>query len=403
MNPIEPIGRDYLRLALRIERHFEGFVDAYYGPAELKAQVEAEGTRPITDLRRDAAALCDAIAQAEMDAARRDYLTRQVTAMQTVLRRLAGEEMSLAEEVRGCFDVVPRRTDESEFEAGQRELDTLLPGAGDLMTRLADWRKQFDLPAERILPVMQIAIGEARRRTAALFDLPEGESVDVQLVANQPWGGYNWYLGNFRSRIDVNTDLPVRANNALGLMAHETYPGHHTEHALKEKRLFRDDGRLEHSVHLLVAPESFVAEAIATTALDVIFPDRNELAAWLSDVLYPAARLHGDAQQQLRIGDALEKLAGVGGNAAFLLHEDRRPEAEVLDYYKRFGLRTEREARQGLRFISAPQFRVYIFTYFYGRTMLKRAFETSGMLAVFRWVVSEPATPSAIAARGAPA
>jgi len=402
MSDRDPIGREYARLALHIERHFEGFVDSYYGPPEIKAQVEAEGKRDIAELRRSAAALTEAIAQADMDDRRRDFLTRQVRAMETVLRRLAGQEMPLAEEVQGCFDVVPERVDESEFEAALREIDALLPGTGDLPTRLAAWRRQFELPQERILPVIQMALAEARRRTAGLLDLPQGEAVEVQLVTDQPWGGYNWYLGNYRSRIDVNTDLPVRANAALALMAHEAYPGHHTEHVIKEQRWYRQAGRLEHSIQLLITPESFVAEAIATTAFDVIFPDREELTGWLAEVFYPAAAIQVDAQQQLRLGDAFDKLDGAGGNAAFLLHDDRRPEDEVLDYLRRYRLYTDQEARLALRFISSPQFRTYIFNYSYGRRLLKRAFEAEGMLDVFRWAASEPVTPLAIVTQGLP-
>lgn len=398
----DPIGRDYVRLALRIERHFEGFVDSYYGPPEVKAQVEAEGTRDVAALRREAAALAEAITKTEMDDRRRGYLNRQVRAMDTVLRRLAGEEMSLAEEAQGCFNITPERIDESEFEAALREIETLLPGPGDLPTRLADWRRQFELSQERSLPVLHVALAETRRRTARLFDLPEGEAVDLQLVTDKPWGGYNWYLGNYRSRVDVNTDLPVRADRTLDLVAHEAYPGHHTEHVIKEQRWYRQAGRLEHSIQLLIAPESFVAEAIATTAFDVIFPDQAELAGWLADVFYPAAAIHVDVRQQLRLGDALEKLAGVSGNAAFLLHEDRRPEADVLDYLRHYDLLTDQEARQRLRFISDPLCRTYIFNYFYGRHLLKQAGEAGSLLDVFRWAVSEPVTPSAIAARGLP-
>ena len=28
-------------------------------------------------------------------------------------------------------------------------------------------------------------------------------------MTNKPWGGYDWYKGNFHSVIQVNTDLPI--------------------------------------------------------------------------------------------------------------------------------------------------------------------------------------------------
>ena len=49
----------YLVLGLRLGKHVDGLVDAYYGPAELKRQVDAEGTIPPAQLAADADSLLD--------------------------------------------------------------------------------------------------------------------------------------------------------------------------------------------------------------------------------------------------------------------------------------------------------------------------------------------------------
>ena len=36
---MDAIGRRYLHLALHLDRHFEGFVDAYFGPPELRDEI----------------------------------------------------------------------------------------------------------------------------------------------------------------------------------------------------------------------------------------------------------------------------------------------------------------------------------------------------------------------------
>ena len=41
----DPIARDYLLLALRLDQHIPGLVDGYFGPADLKAQVDMEQLR----------------------------------------------------------------------------------------------------------------------------------------------------------------------------------------------------------------------------------------------------------------------------------------------------------------------------------------------------------------------
>ena len=113
-----------------------------------------------------------------------------------------------------------------------------------------------------------------------MFTLPEGEEVALQIVEGQPWSAYNWYLGDYRSRVEVNTDLPVRANSMLGLMTHEGYPGHHTEHAIKEQLLYRRQGHAEACVQLINGPECVISEGLADLARDVVFTE-PELVAWL--------------------------------------------------------------------------------------------------------------------------
>ena len=399
MNTYDRIGEAYVHLALRMDRHAAGFVDGYYGPPEWKASIDTEPLRPISALREDAKHLREAITRTEMDAKRRDFFTKQVTAMEMVLRRLTGEDVPYVEEVQACFDITPSRVPEAEFEQALRELDTLLPGAGDLPARQAAWKRPFELPNDRVMPLLETALAEVRRRTLGILELPAGESMELKLVSGQPWSGYNWYLGQGRSRIEVNTDLPVRADYLVGLMAHEAYPGHHTENAIKDEHWYGQAGRLEHSILLLLAPEAVISEGIATVAEDVIFPNKAELAAWLQEVLYPQSGIRVDVDLQLRLAKAAEKLAGVSGNAAFLLHADRRPEEEVVEYVRHYSLRTEPEARRTLAFISNPLYRAYIFTYFYGRRLLLGAFASGGMLNVFRRVIREPVTPSAVAAQ----
>jgi hypothetical protein len=53
----DPIARDYLLLALRIDQRNPGLVDGYFGPADLKARVDIEQLPAPTALVADAAGL----------------------------------------------------------------------------------------------------------------------------------------------------------------------------------------------------------------------------------------------------------------------------------------------------------------------------------------------------------
>ncbi len=393
----DPTSRAYVRLALHIDRHVPGFIDAYFGPPAWQAEAKAEGVIPPAQLRREAEALLRDIA-AIGDALRCEWLTKQVTAMTATLRRLEGEALLFEEELALMYDIHPQWTDERKFDDALHIIGDLLPGAGPLADELEAWDARFDVSKWKLLPLLAICRDEAQRRTRRLFLLPEGEEVTLQIVQNQPWSAYNWYLGNYRSRVDVNTDLPVRANAMLRLMTHEGYPGHHTEHAIKERSLYRRQGRAEACVQLINAPECVISEGIADLAREVIFPE-PELEAWLRDVLYPQAGIAADVERDRAIAQALRILRPVSGNAAFLLHRDGASEQTVVDYIQRYGARTEKQARQSYRFISNPLFRSYVFNYHYGRDLLNRYIEASDRIARFRMLLEQPLTPSRIEQR----
>ena len=392
----DSVSRAYLRLAFHIERFVPGFIDAYFGLPEWKAEAGAEVKVEPGDLRRDAEVLLDDIATLSDDL-RREWLTRQVTAMHATLRRVQGEVISFDDELRLLYDIQPQWTDEREFDEALRVVGDVLPGpAGEpLADRLDAWDNQFNVPTENLVPLFTVARDQAQKLARRLFALPEGEEIVLQIVANQPWSAYNWYLGNYRSRVDLNTDLPVRANSMVGLMTHEGYPGHHTEHALKEKLLYRAQGHAEACVQLINAPECVISEGIADSAREMILTD-EELDDWLRDVFYPLAGL----QVALRVArdrvlaQARRKLRALSGNAAFLLHREGADPETVVKYIQRFGARTDKQARQSYRFISNPLFRSYIFTYHYGRDLLARYMARGDRLARFKTCLEQPLTPS---------
>jgi hypothetical protein len=393
---MDEIGRNYLTLALNIDRHFEGFVDAYLGPQELKAEVEAGEPRPLEALADDARQLQSAIEQSGYDPRRVHYLTLQTGAMAAVIRNLSGEQLDFVEEVELLFDITPETVDEGVFEEVHAEMDRLLPGDGSLAERVTAWEKGLALEREHILPVLDLARQEARRRTLALFDLPPGEEVWLGLVENQPWDAFNWYVGGYRSRIEVNIDHPVRADRALGMMIHESYAGHHTEGVIKEHRLYRQEGRAEHAVHLLLGPEAVLAEGIAVSAQRVIFND-EDLAAFLRQELYPLAGLpEVDVEQPLGLARARDALRVVLGNAALLLHRDRRPPDEVQRYVERYSLGTAEEAARTVRFIQIPLYRCYAFNYTAGKALLAPLLEGPDAVSNFRRLLSEPFTPTEV-------
>jgi len=388
-------------LALAIGQHISGYVDAYYGPPEWADQAKAKGLRPAGELAREASNLAAALADdTEMDSQQHDFLTRQVRAMQTSLRILQGEQLTLAEEVKALYDITPEWVDEAIFQEAHRTLDELLPAGDSLLERMATRNKATEVPFERVGPLLHEIVAELRRRAQARFPLPSGESFDLQLVTDQPWVAYHWYLGHFRSRIDVNTDLPLHITDLTDLIAHEGYPGHHTELSIKESQLVCEQGRIEHCIALINAPSCVVSEGIATRALSILMTDEEQIA-WHAEELFPRAGFsHLDARREYMITAntaQFGKLVGVAGNAAFLLHDQGASADEAVAYLQRYELLSVEEARKLVDFLSNPLFRSYVFNYRYGGELLDALFAAQDDRDHwFARLLTEPVTPSQI-------
>ena len=207
-----------------------------------------------------------------------------------------------------CFDIYPELIPESQFEQGLALLDEALPGVGNLPDRLQGWRNWYQLVQEKsglLLKFMQRAIVEALRRTQTFVNLPADEGIEVQMVSDKVYMGENWYLGNYRSRVELNTDLPTDLNGLLDFMCHEGYPGHHTEFVLKEQHLYRERGYLEQSILTIISPQSVISEGIATSACEMIFSP-EEAEQWLAEHIYPEAGIEPDAIDIAKLRKALE-------------------------------------------------------------------------------------------------
>ncbi len=392
--------RDYVLLQFRIDKALRKFsesrfVDYYYGPPEWRAAVENEPETPALDLVRAAAALLDALPAQGFEARRAMYLSKQVIALETVCRKLNGESFALEDEVQRCFDIRPTMVPETQFEEAQALYDEVIPGHGDIFERLKALREHYDLPREksgRVVDFMRLAIAEARRRTQAFVELPQGEDVELATISDRVYGGQNWYQGNYRSHVELNTDLPTSMLWLMDLVCHEGYPGHHTEFVLKEQHLYRESGYMEEAIAPIICPQSVISEGIATSAFETIFtPD--EAQQWARQHLYPAAGIEPIEMDFAKYYKAHDLLSGVDGNARFMLSNGYSDE-EVKQYLIKYKLLPEEYAQKGIDFLKEPFQEGYIFTYFYGYELMKPWLAGPDRQQVFKRFLTEQFCPS---------
>ena len=393
----QQIGEEFVKLALAIDEHLPGYVDSYFGPEAWRQEAKQVGQIPLPELAKRTESLVSDLSHAnDMDPQRKDFLARQINAMQMSLRLLSGEKVSLAEEVRELYDVEPHWTDEIVFEEAHRELDQILPAGDSLLERNQLWKKSLEIPVEKVQEVLPLVTEKLRGLTHQKFNLPAEESFNLEFVSNKPWGAYNNYLGNYRSLIQINTDLPITLPTLPGLIAHEGYPGHHTELSIKEEKLIREKNYVEHVLTLINSPSCVVAEGIATSALETDLT-YAELEDWLREELLPCAGLKDmDAKRIVAKLLAMDKLSYLSGNAAFMLHDQNVNVDEISAYIQKYGLYSEKEARRTINFISNPLYRSYIFTYFVGYDLLHQLFAKVDREIYFKRLLEEPVTPSQI-------
>jgi hypothetical protein len=397
----------YIRLVLELGQHDADFVDAYYGPPELKTLADA-ARPPLPEIDAKAAALVAEIERNippppdELTGLRRQYVLRQLASLRSRIAILSGRKMSFDEESLALYDAVAPTHTGAEFESVLAELDTRLPGSGSLLQRYDAFRARFVIPRERLDATFKAAIEGCRSRTLQYVQLPASENFTVEYVTNKSWSGYNWYQGNYRSLIQVNTDLPVYADRAIDLACHEGYPGHHVYNVLLEKNLVRDRGWLEFSVYPLFSPQSLIAEGTANYGIDVAFP-RAERLEFERRVIFPAAGLDpATAASYYEVLALTERLSYAGNEAARRYLNGQIDARAAADWLERYGLYTRARAEQRVRFID--QYRSYVINYNLGKDLVARYIEAQGGTAAnpaARWqaferLISSPRLPSGL-------
>jgi hypothetical protein len=232
--------------------------------------------------------------------------------------------------------------------------------------------------------------------------LPSNERFTVEYVTNKSWSGYNWYQGDYRSLIQVNTDLPIYIDRAIDLACHEGYPGHHVYNALLEKHLVRDRGWMEFTVYPLFSPQSLIAEGTANYGIEVAFPGR-ERVDFERTVLFPAAGLDATrAAEYYELQGLVDELAYAGNEAARAYLDGKMSAADAAAYLEKYAMYSPERAKQRVRFME--QYRSYVINYNLGKDMVRRFVESrpgvSGDPArrweEFETLLSSPRLPSGL-------
>ncbi len=393
--------REYLTLGLRFDRIEEGYVDAFTGDPHLRRAVADEPAPEPADLARQAERLLAELPgvprQNGFTDQRADFIGAHLRALQFSARKFAGEEVGFVDEVRNYFDVEISRGDPERYRAAHARINEVLGGSGPLVERIEVHRRTDEIPPERLEECIHAFSSALRDKVRATYPLPDAETIVYEVVTDKPWSGFNYYNGDYRSTVAVNADLKQQMANLPRLVAHESYPGHHTEHCRKEAGLVAGLDQQEQTIFLVNTPQCLMAEGLADLALyAAVGPGWG---SWATEI-YADLGLRFDGERAEALSEATAALADVRQDAALMLHDEHRDVDEVVAFLQRWLLVDDTRARQMLRFLSSPLWRAYTSTYVEGYRLLRAWLDDRpagvGLTERFGRLLDEPLIPSSL-------
>ena len=178
----------------------EGYIDAFYGDARLKAEGQAlAATSDLPALAARVSALRGRVsALGAEDPRRAAFLIAQLTAAATRLRMLGGEKLPFAAEAEGLFGVRPELKPLASYDPILARIESLVPGTGTLADRVEAYQNRFTIPRDKLEPVFRNAIAACRTATVEHIALPPSERFDLAFVTGKSWSGYNYYQGRLQ-------------------------------------------------------------------------------------------------------------------------------------------------------------------------------------------------------------
>lgn len=398
---VDELAERFVKLGLALGEHDSAYVDAYSGPGEWAEAAKAE-QRSLDDLEADADKIIEAldVLNSREPTARAKGLQRAAVAAKTRIRMARGEKFTFNEEAKLLYGAAPGDYSLADFDATLADVAALFPGDGDLASRVNAFKDSLIIPVEKRRAVIDAAIAECRARTLAHMALPEGENFELSFVTDKPWGAYNWYQGDFRSKIEVNTDQPVQVSQAVTYGCHEGYPGHHVWNLLVERDLRRKNKWIEFSILPLFGPGGLLGEGSANYGVKLAFPGDEKLQ-FERDVLYPLAGIDpAKADVMNSLSKATVRLSHASNYIAREYLEGRIDAETAIGLAMKYDLTSRERAERRLRFIET--YRSYVINYNLGEDLVeayveRRKAEGANAWAAFEELLTNPDPASALA------
>jgi hypothetical protein len=384
---------------LRIDKHIKGYIDFYFGPENLRQIVDNESTTSPNKLLIDCKALIRQLSAQGYDKKRERYIEKMLTAMRTSIELLNGVEMSIKDQFLKLYDVDLKPVNESELDNLKEEYNEAYSGPGSLESRMSKLRITRKVPESNIHDFFKKALEIVKKKTEEFFPdiLPENEYITISLVDNNDnqikWACYEWYLGDYTSRLEINPNYEMYWTVFLLFASHEGYPGHHTEFSIKEQRLYHGLHQFEHSILILHSPKLIISEGIANTAISVLFSSQEVAEIGLREFCQDAPKEF--SLEELVLQDKVKrKIPLFWYNFAYHALVDNYSDDKLMRYGKNVEMFGEEGLRNEIKRLSNPTYSKNAFMYNLGTEAIEQKYGNPISTKDFRNLLINPILPS---------
>lgn len=391
--------REYIGLALKIDeilkRRGGALVESYRGPSinMYRKQRELRSPRVLLDKSE---ALIDSLFELDIDINRKYYIEKQLFAMQALLMDVLNEEEDIRVMASKCLDINIDWIDDKYFEEGIYIIDDALGFSGSIDDKYVQWKRRNTLranPNDKVILIKKM-FDKVKLETEYLLDLPELNIVEVDFTRDLANGAKFNYLGDYKSRVTIGIQQPLDILQTLRIICHESYPGHHTEYCLKEKRY--GDTYPELMINTVLSPSLVISEGIAETAFDIIF-DEYKIDTWLRNNIYREVNIITDDinLSQLLKGIGNNSMDQISNNVILMMH-DKAPRKDIYDYVKRYTLESDMNIHNLIKGFEDKFKRLYALSYYNGKALINNFFKGRNKLQAYKYILTNPLYPSMI-------
>ena len=294
----------------------------------------------------------------------RAYMQALLRGSRTVVSILRGEDRPYRELVQGILEIDHQPIPSSEVDRLRTELHEglgLLGYDGPLERQVPAWLEATSLTGDAVIEFGQGILGDARRDTERrVLELPPGEGIDSFTgIRDVHYSGRSQYTGDFRGWLHFNVDKHWQRDLFVHVLCHEAYPGHQTFYALWDWLYQQGRWPVEAAYYQLNNPTNAVFEGGPESAMHFLGWDDGDSSEAIA----------------LRAAVAYMDLGRIAMNNACLWcnsGEMTRDEAVTL-MVEHFVLRDD--AERAYQFFTDDLARTNYAQYYYGRRIVKLAFE----------------------------